>query len=336
MPITMHCPCGQTLSIGEDHGGGKAKCPACGQVLDVPVYALVFAETGNGVAPMPATPLTAGAADVETGPTQSGLWNQITGEPVAPSAPSDTPGRPYYHLYSPQAVAAAAGLGTVLAGAIVLTYNYQLLGKKPLALRTLAGGVLGAAACFPLFLIMPIWAAAPAVLAGSALLMFLVAQWVQGTLFREHCAKGGEEASARGAAGLGLLCSGLFVIFWFVGYFPVSSQERYASVTFGAHGVYYTPGVTAQEAERLGNLLVDMGLFDMGERYHGSKYVWLSRDGDAYVVSFLLKDGAWEKPEMVTATREIRRKMAEQLFPGHAVRIDLCDGERNVKVSVKD
>lgn len=338
MPITLHCPCGQTLSIGEGHGGQKARCPACGQILDVPLYALVFADTANGVATLPALPLSSGSNGdgAEIGPTPSGLWNQITGEPVAPSAPSGSPGRPYYHLYSPQAVAAAAGVGTVLAGAIVLTYNYQLLGKKALAFRALAGGVLGTAACFPLFVLLSLWVAVPLVLGGSALVMYAVAQWAQGSLLDEHRSRGGEEASVRGAAGLGLLCSGLFGIVWFVGYFPVSSQERYASVTFGAHGVYYTPGVEAQDAERLGGLLVDMGLFDMGERYHGSKYVWLSRAGDGYVVALLLKEGAWDKPEMVAATRAIRRKIADTIFPGQNVQIDLCDGFRNVKVSVKD
>ncbi|OAI47048.1 hypothetical protein AYO44_10240 [Planctomycetaceae bacterium SCGC AG-212-F19] len=338
MPITFHCACGQTLVMGEDHGGQKARCPSCGQVLDVPVYALAFADGGNGTAPIAAIPVTPGSdgASSDAAPSQSGLWNQITGEPVAPSAPSGTPGRPYYTLYSPAAVAAAAGLGSVLAGAIVLTYNYQLLGKKAAAIRSLAGGVLGTAACFLLFLLISAWIAVPVVLFGSALIMFAVAQWVQEPLLREHRAKGGEEASVQSAAGLGLLCTGLFAIVWFVGYFPVSSQERHPSVTFGAHGVYYTEGITQKEASRLGELLVDMGLFDMGERYHGSKYVWLSRNGDAYVVSFLLKEGAWDRPEMVTATRAIRRKVADDLFPGHPVQIDLCDGFRNVQVSVKD
>jgi hypothetical protein len=338
MPITFHCPCGQTLGIGEEHAGQKAKCPACGQVLDVPVYALVFADGANGGAPLAAIPLIPGsdAPSGDTGPTQSGLWNQITGEPVAPSAPSGTPGRPYYSLYSPTAVAAAAGLGSILAGAIVLTYNYQLLGKKGPAIRALATGVLGTAACFLLFLLMSAWIAVPVVLLGSAGVMFGLAKWLQDPLLLEHRAKGGEEASVQSAAWLGVLCSGLFTIVWFVGYFPVSSQERHPSVTFGAHGVYYTAGVTQKEATRLGELLVDMGLFDMGERYHGSKYVWLSRDGETYVVSFLLKEGAWDRPEMVTATRAIRRKIADELCPGHPVQIDLCDGFRKVQVSVKD
>jgi hypothetical protein len=269
-------------------------------------------------------------------PVQSGLWNQITGEPVAPSAPSSTVGRPYYKLYSPHAVAGASLLGGALAGAIVLTYNYQLLGRKRPAMLALGGGVGGAAASLLLLGLLPAWLGLPLILLGSALALFGIAHFVQGPAFRAHREKGGEEASAVGAAGLGLLCSALFVLVWFVGYFPFSSQEQYQSVSFGAHGVYYTPGVTAAEAEKLGKLLVEWGLFDNGERYHGSKYVWLSRRGRDYIVSFLLRDGAWDKTEIVAATREMRRMIAAQLFPENAVEIWLCDGQRNLKRIVKD
>lgn len=337
MAITFHCPCGQTLQIPEDHAGQKAKCPACSQALDVPVYALVFAES-NGATPMPALPLTptSDASPAATEPSQSGLWNQITGLPVAPSAPSGTPGKPYYHLYSPKAVAGAALAGSVLAGAIVLTYNYQLLGQKKPAMIALAGGVVGTVVCFLLLLLLPALLAIPLMLLLSGLVSLGVANLVQGELFRAHREKGGEEASVQSAAGLGLLCSALFVVVWFVGYFPFSGHVRTPSVTFGAHGVYYTDGATAEDAERVGRLMEELGHFDSGEQYRGSKYVWVSRDGPAYVVSFLLRDGLWENAKVIAKCRDVRKRLAEQVFPGQPVEVWMCDGFRNPKVKLKE
>ena len=36
MPITLSCPCGKTLRVGDEHAGKRVKCPACTAVLTAP------------------------------------------------------------------------------------------------------------------------------------------------------------------------------------------------------------------------------------------------------------------------------------------------------------
>jgi hypothetical protein len=339
MLITFHCPCGRTLQIGEEHAGRQGKCPECGAVLDVPLYALVLAEPAGSTPALMAIAVVPGepASEVAVAPAPStgssaelSLWGHITGQPGEPG----TPGRAYYKLYSPLAVGSAALLGGVLAGSIVLTYNYQLLGQKRESLWALGGGVLGTAACFAVLLFYPGILSLLAILLVSAALMLCIAHLIQGRAFHQHREKGGEEGSVLGASGLGLLCTGLFVVFWFIGLFPVSGQAHYASVAFGAHGVYYTNGATSAEAQKLGDLMVELGFFNNEGIYRGSKYVWLARSADGYVVSFLLRDGAWDKPEFITACQELRRLISDRL--GADVEIWLCDAQRNAKRVVKD
>jgi hypothetical protein len=247
-----------------------------------------------------------------------------------------TPVPPHHSLYSPRAIAGAALLGSVLAGAIVLTYNYQLLEKKKPAMIALASGVFGTAVCFLFILLMPVYLAIPVVLLLSGGVAFGVANLVQGELFRLHCVKGGEEASVQSAAALGALCTVLFIVVWFVGYFPVSNHVRTPSVIFGAHSVYYTDGATADDARRVGQLMEELGHFDSGEQYKGSKYVWVSRSGPAYVVSFLLRDGLWEDAKAITKCKEIRKLLAEKVFPGQTVEVWMCDGFRKPKLTLKE
>ncbi len=45
MSIEMQCTgCGQTLRVGDDHAGKRARCPSCGTITQVP---------GSGMAPAP-------------------------------------------------------------------------------------------------------------------------------------------------------------------------------------------------------------------------------------------------------------------------------------------
>lgn len=36
MAITLSCPCGRKLQVGDEHAGQKGRCPACGWILDIP------------------------------------------------------------------------------------------------------------------------------------------------------------------------------------------------------------------------------------------------------------------------------------------------------------
>ena len=80
-------------------------------------------------------------------------------------------------------------------------------------------------------------------------------------------------------------------------------------VTIGTRDdVYYSRSVTEKEARGLGEKLKDIGYFtDRGVT------VFLAKDSSGTVVSFAVKDGAWEQPEMVLAFEQIGGSVARLL-----------------------
>jgi hypothetical protein len=42
MAITFNCGCGKTLRVPDEHGGRRAKCPACAAIVDIPAPDPVF------------------------------------------------------------------------------------------------------------------------------------------------------------------------------------------------------------------------------------------------------------------------------------------------------
>ena len=76
MSIEMQCTgCGQTLRVGDDHAGKKARCPACGTITQVP---------GGDMSPAPAPQYTP-PAGTPTGPAT----------PTNPFADRPDPANPY-------------------------------------------------------------------------------------------------------------------------------------------------------------------------------------------------------------------------------------------------
>ena len=58
MPITFNCGCGKTLRVPDANAGRRAKCPACGAVVNIPTPepepVLEVVEDPEAVAPPPA------------------------------------------------------------------------------------------------------------------------------------------------------------------------------------------------------------------------------------------------------------------------------------------
>jgi hypothetical protein len=93
-------------------------------------------------------------------------------------------------------------------------------------------------------------------------------------------------------------------------------------VDFGnGEEVVYTPGVSEAKARQLGDALRMLGLFD-GQ---GAKTVQLSRSGLGFEVSVVVKDGDWNKPEVVSWSRMIHGRLAKEVFEGGPLVIKLCD-----------
>ncbi len=115
--IEFPCSCGKTLAVGEELAGKRARCPACGQVADVP---------GDGPAPFPGAPRSESvgppAAPTPTPPMAS-PGPAPAGAPTFSYAPGPgTTGASFAGAAEPRlSMAAASGFVLGLLGCLCLT-----------------------------------------------------------------------------------------------------------------------------------------------------------------------------------------------------------------------
>lgn len=89
--------------------------------------------------------------------------------------------------------------------------------------------------------------------------------------------------------------------------------------------VYYSRGITMDSAAALGHALEKTGFFaDQGAS------VQLSRSKGVTVISFVLNEGGWDRPEAIASFEEIGRRVASAIG-GFPIRIDLSDASWNTR-----
>jgi hypothetical protein len=100
-------------------------------------------------------------------------------------------------------------------------------------------------------------------------------------------------------------------------------------VTIGAKDeVYYSGSATENDAKAVGDKLKQMGYFtDRGFT------VFLSKDKGDTVVSFVVKEDAWNKPKMIAGFDEIGREIAPSIG-GFPIKVRLVDSSRETKKEV--
>jgi hypothetical protein len=216
-------------------------------------------------------------------------------------------------------------LGSPIAGTTIMAVNY---------LRSRSGGkgfvgiVIGIAVTILAALFgnkLPTYLSLTIAI-GLLLLIKSVAQILQGPAMADHVTRGGKVGWRRAAAGIGVAC--LIVIFGVVfGYFPVQQFTRGDSkVTIGTQdAVFYSGSATRDDATALGQKLKEMGCFtDRGVT------VFLKKGRGRPIVSFAVRDGAWDQPEMLLAFEQIGGQVARFLAePMIAVR--MVNTDRDVK-----
>lgn len=107
-------------------------------------------------------------------------------------------------LYSPRQVAAAAFLGTPIAGCWLLARNYIVLGKPGLARRSLIWGLLSTIAICALAAVLPAWFPRPALPMAYTISLQELAKQVQGRDISAYLAGGGQRRSNWGVVAVGL------------------------------------------------------------------------------------------------------------------------------------
>lgn len=236
------------------------------------------------------------------------------------------PTAPAYTLFDSRSVALATFFGTPAAGATLMAVNDRRLGRAGRALTILILGIAVTAAAILVGWNIP--QAGASILA--LLLMFgmaRIALSVQGKAVTDHAARGGKLASKWAAFAVGIAwLVVLFAIVYTSLYLPAYRFEHGPKVVMGSKDeVYYTGTATESEAQALGNILKSNGYFsDKGVT------VLLDKSATATVVSFVVKPGIWDQPDMVASFDEMGREIAP-VVGGFPIQVRLINKERDLK-----
>jgi hypothetical protein len=92
--------------------------------------------------------------------------------------------------------------------------------------------------------------------------------------------------------------------------------------------VYYKDGATEEQAEKLGQILVKVGIFD-GKG--GGKSVVIARTDGLYTVTFILAEGTWDNEQLAKGFRRLLEPLSVDVFEGRPVAVHLCDSHLKVK-----
>ena len=236
------------------------------------------------------------------------------------SPPSSSP-IPEYALFDSNAVAIAALFGSPIAGTVLMAANYRRLKNDGSALAAILIGLAVTAAAVALGYLIPQGATAGAAI-GLLMATRAAAKSMQGPAVEEHVRQGGKLGSRWVAFGVGL--AGMALTFGSV--LAVEAQRRGPKVTIGTKDeVYYSGSASKEEARALGAALKSSGYFsDKGAS------VFLSRGQGGTIVSFVVQEGAWDKPEMVSGFEEVGREIAPKVG-GFPIKVRLINSDRDVK-----
>jgi len=158
-------------------------------------------------------------------------------------------------------------------------------------------------------------------------------QWAKGDqpALDEHLAAGGAKASVWSAAGVGVagLVAALLLIL------PAAMEwDALHKVDFGGgQRIAYDDDATEADAKKLGAYLREEGFFN--DEGH-AKDVSLKKSGVKYSVSFVMGEGAWDKPNVVEAFQGVRDGIAGNVFPGSRVVVELCDDSFSAKKTLSE
>jgi hypothetical protein len=226
---------------------------------------------------------------------------------------------PPYRLYDSTSVTIATLLGSPVAGTGLIALNYRRLGKPGSAALAFATGVAVTALGIAVGSLIPSYASS-AIAIGLLVATMNAAKSLQGTTIREHVQKGGKLGSRWAASGLGLAC--LVIVFGAAVVFVLASQSASKIVIGSNDEVYFSGSATKRDAQALGAALQTSGYF----RGNGTSVI-LSKDQVGTAVSFVVKDGIWNQPDMISGFEEVGREVALSVG-GFPIKLRLANSSR--------
>ena len=249
---------------------------------------------------------------------QSGFANLGPAGPVAVPEPIPT-----YTLFDSTSVALATLLGSPVAGTGLMALNYQRLGKKNAAIAALAIGMAATGIAIAFGDRIPTYATT-GVGVGLLVATSNLAKSFQGPAVQQHVLRGGPLGSRWAAAGLGLvlmvvILGGAFLVGYQLGGFG-------SKVVIGTKDeVFYSGSANKQDALALGQALKDAGYFlDRGVTAR------ISKGKNGTTVDFVVQEGMWDRPDIVSGFEEIGREVAPAIG-GYPIQVRLMNSTQEIK-----
>ncbi|MEA3267318.1 MAG: hypothetical protein U9P42_10315 [Candidatus Fermentibacteria bacterium] len=106
-------------------------------------------------------------------------------------------------------------------------------------------------------------------------------------------------------------------------------QDLGKLIEFNGGQLYYTTSVTAEEADRLGEFLIESGFYD-GER----KTVQLTKPGEVYEFRMAVREGVELDQNYVGSAVFFVYDLSENVFEGNPVAIHFCDTRMNTLLEI--
>jgi hypothetical protein len=209
---------------------------------------------------------------------------------------------PSVTLFDANAVGIGTFFGSPVVGCALIALNYRRLGKTGSAAVAMLVGIAVTGLVIGLGWNLPQPASLP-----IAFALVFGTQWsakkLQGAAVKEHVERGGKLGSKWAAFWFGIAFLAVLFAIIFV---AVYLQNQRPGVVIGTRDeVFYSGSATSQDAQALGNGLKTIGYFtDKGAN------VFVAKGSSGTIVSFVVAEGTWNNPAMVTDFETIVRQEA--------------------------
>jgi hypothetical protein len=235
-------------------------------------------------------------------------------QPIQPSSPE-------YRLYDPVSVALATFFGSPVMGGILMALNFRKLGQRGNAIIAVCIGIAVTGLIILLGAVLP-HGALVGLTAGVVISARILAKSTQGPALDHHLGQGGQHASRWSAVGLGIVGAVMIIGLGVGGGLMYDLASRGPRVVIGSKDeIYYSGKATEAEARSLGASLQSIGyMTDQGVT------VLLSKGSDGTIVSFVVKDEAWNQPDMISNFENLAQEIGGSVG-GLSIKIRLVDSE---------
>jgi hypothetical protein len=324
--VEVQCACGKWLRVSAEAAGGQGRCPACGNILDLPpgepsapppTLSAPPVDVATAVTDEPSGPRVERTAVTEGSPERG--WSE---EDAGPISEVSALSRPPYRLAPPSYIGWVGFLGGPLGGFFLMGHNYAKCGRPAACWGSLAVGVLVTGVAVGVGVAMPETHRGLNLCFGLPLWLgtYLSAKLLQQPLYDAHCERGGGPVSGWTVLGFTLLsivltlggATGAAVLY------EIAFSDQKLQVT-PVEEIYYGHDIPEADARELARVLQQQGFFDGV----GEKSVRLRKDKEGYVLTIVLRFG-FDDPQIQQIFRDIAAEVSQALG-GQPVRVELCD-----------